>query len=102
LEKFLDMQLASFSGFVRTLFYMIMFYYVFKFLAKLFLPILVKKAVEKAGENFQQQQQYAQQQYAQNSRRYNNKDEIIVDTARSKNPKETKKVGEYVDYEEID
>jgi hypothetical protein len=89
-----------------------MFYYVFKFLAKLFLPILVKKAVEKAGENFQQQQQYAQQQYAQqqyeqqqysqNNRRYNNQDEIIVDTARYKNPKETKKVGEYVDYEEID
>ncbi|MCZ8228250.1 DUF4834 family protein [Flavobacterium sp.] len=101
------MQLASFSGFVRTLLYMIMFYYVFKFLAKLFLPILVKKAVEKAGENFQQQQQYAQQQYtqqqyAQNNRRYSNQDEIIVDTARSKNPKETKKVGEYVDYEEID
>jgi hypothetical protein len=81
---------------------MIMFYYVFKFLAKLFLPILVKKAVEKAGENFQQQQQYAQQCHAQNNQKYNNQDEIIIDTARSKNPKETKKVGEYVDYEEID
>ena len=101
------MQLASFSGFVKTLFYMIMFYYVFKFLAKLFWPILVKKAVEKASENFQQQQQYAQQQYtqqqySQNNRRYNNQDEIIVHTARSKNPKKTTKVGEYVDYEEID
>ena len=81
---------------------MIMFYYVFKFLAKLFLPILVKKAVEKAGENFQQQQQYAQQRHAQNNQKYNNQDEIIIDTARSNNPKETKKVGEYVDYEEID
>lgn len=96
------MQLASFSGIIKTLLYMIMFYYVFKFLAKLFLPILVKKAVEKAGQNFQQQQRYTQQQYAQNSKNYNNQDEIIVDTARYKNPKETKKVGEYVDYEEID
>jgi hypothetical protein len=96
------MQLASFSGFIKTLLYMIMFYYVFKFLAKLFLPILVKKAVEKAGESFQQQQQYSQQQYTQNNRNYTHHDEIIVDTARSKNPKETKKVGEYVDYEEID
>ncbi|MGL5112311.1 MAG: DUF4834 family protein [Flavobacterium sp.] len=79
-----------------------MFYYIFKFLAKLFLPMLVKKAVEKAGENFQQQQRYSQQQYTQNDTRYKVQDEIIVDTARSKNPKETKKVGEYVDYEEID
>lgn len=96
------MQLASFTGFLKTLLYMVMFYYIFKFLAKLFLPLLVKKAVEKAGQNFQQQQQYAQQQYTQNNKKYTNQDEIIVDTARSKNPKETKKVGEYVDYEEID
>ena len=51
---------ASFSNFIRTVFYVIMFYYLFKFLARLFLPMLVKKAVEKAGENFQKQQQYAQ------------------------------------------
>lgn len=96
------MQTASFNGFIKTLFYMIMFYYVFKFLAKLLLPLLVKKVVQKAEENFHQQQQYSQHQYTQNSTHYSNQDEIIIDTARSKNPKETKKVGEYVDYEEID
>ena len=51
------MQEASFSNFIRTVFYILMFYYLFKFLARLFLPMLVKKAVEKAGENFQKQQQ---------------------------------------------
>jgi hypothetical protein len=35
---------------------MIAFYYIFRFLAKLFLPLLVKKAVEKI-ENAKQQQQ---------------------------------------------
>ena len=49
------MEMASFAGFIETLFYILMFYYVFKFLARLFLPYMVKKVVEKAGKNFQQQ-----------------------------------------------
>jgi hypothetical protein len=93
------MQEASFSGFIRTLFYIMAFYYIFKFLAKLFLPVLVKKVVEKAGENFQKQQQNAQGNSWQKTA---NNDEIIYKTDTSKNPRETKKVGEYVDYEEID
>ena len=93
------MQTASVPNFIRTIFYIIMFYYIFKFLAKLFLPILVKKAVEKAGENFQKQQQYAQGNTWQKT---SNNDEVIIDTANAQKPRETKKVGEYVDYEEID
>lgn len=93
------MQEASFSGFIRTLFYIIAFYYIFKFLAKLFLPLIVKKVVEKAGENFQQQQQNARENSWQKTP---NNDEIIIDTANAKKSRETKKVGDYVDYEEID
>lgn len=93
------MQDASFSGFIRTLFYILAFYYIIKFLAKLFLPLLVKKVVEKAGENFQQQQQNARGNSWQKTP---NNDEIIIDTANAKKSRETKKVGDYVDYEEID
>ena len=93
------METASFTGFVKTIFYILMFYYVFKFLAKLFLPLLLKKVVQKAGENFQQQQRNGQDNSWQKT---NARDEIIYDTATVKNPKETKKVGDYVDYEEID
>ncbi|MFV7234202.1 MULTISPECIES: DUF4834 family protein [Flavobacterium] len=93
------MQTASFSGFIKALFYMVAFYYIFKFLAKLFLPLLVKKVVEKAGQNFQQQQQNAQDNSWNTTQ---SKDEVIYNTANAKNPRETKKVGEYVDYEEID
>ena len=97
------MQTASFSGFIRAIFYMIAFYYIFKFLARLFLPLLVKKAVEKAGESFQQQQQQQYQRAQQTTwKKTPNDDEIIIDTANSKNPRETKKIGDYVDYEEID
>jgi hypothetical protein len=98
-KKYLIMQEASFSSFIRTIFYILAFYYIFKFLARLFLPLLVKKVVEKAGENFQKQQQYAQGNSWQKT---TNNDEIIIDTANAKKSRETKKVGDYVDYEEID
>ncbi|APA00844.1 MULTISPECIES: DUF4834 family protein [Flavobacterium] len=92
------MQEASFTGFIKTLFYIIAFYYIFRFLAKLFLPLLIKKVVEKAGENMQQQQrQY--QDFQQNTKEG---ETSIYNTQNVKQPRETKKVGDYVDYEEID
>ncbi|MCL6461930.1 protein of unknown function [Flavobacterium micromati] len=92
------MQIASFTGFLKVLFYMIAFYYIFRFLAKLFLPLIVKKVVEKAGQKMQHQQQQQQN----NWKKTQTTDEVIYNTTNSKNPKETKKVGDYVDYEEID
>ncbi|PTT15771.1 DUF4834 domain-containing protein, partial [Flavobacterium sp. HMWF030] len=44
--------------------------------------------------------QYSQDTTWQKTR--SNNDEIIIDTANAKKPRETKKVGDYVDYEEID
>ena len=98
-KNYTIMQEASFSGFLKTIMWVIAFYYIFKFLAKIFLPVLVKKAVEKAGENFERQQQYGQSNW---QKKHTNNDEIIINTANAKNPRETKKVGDYVDYEEID
>ncbi|MES2239690.1 MAG: DUF4834 family protein [Bacteroidota bacterium] len=93
------MQVASFTGFIRTLFYILTFYYIFKFLAKLFLPVIVKKVVEKAGENLHQQQQ---RQYQDSWQKNQNDDAVIYNTDNVKKSRETKKVGDYVDYEEID
>ena len=92
------MQTASFSGFLETILYVLAFYYIFKFLARLFFPILVKKVVEKAADNFQQQYQSQSQQ---NQASAGGKD-ISYDEAQQKKPRETKNVGEYVDYEELE
>ncbi|MBE0391352.1 hypothetical protein HNQ02_001065 [Flavobacterium sp. 7E] len=93
------MQTASFYGFIRTLFYIIAFYYIFKFLAKLFLPLLLKKVVQKAETNFKQQHQNTQDNSWNKSQA---EQEVFYKPPTSKNYKETKKVGDYVDYEEID
>lgn len=91
------MEQASFSGILKTIFYILAFYYIFKFLARLFLPILVKKAVEKAGENFQRQYQATYTNYSNQAQ-----DEFVNTAPKSDKPRETKKVGEYIDYEEIE
>ena len=90
------METASFAGFIKIIFYIIIFYYVIKFVARLLLPLLIKKAVEKAGENFQQQNPYSQTRSASIN------DDTIYNTSKTEKPRETKKVGEYVDYEELE
>jgi hypothetical protein len=50
LKKYLIMQTASFTGFIRILFYILAFYYIFKFLAKLLLPLIVKSGKESRRE----------------------------------------------------
>ncbi len=92
------MQTASFNGLLKSILYIFAFYYIFKFLARLFLPIVVKKVVDKAGQNFQEQYQSQQSQNQKSS----SNDEIIYNNTTSTKPREIKKVGEYVDYEEID
>lgn len=93
------MQDASFAGFIKTIIYIVAIFYIVKFLARLFFPILVKKVVEKAGENFQNQQQNAQDSSWQKKSKSN---DVIIDTSNAKKSRQTKKVGDYVDYEEID
>ena len=90
------MQTASFEGILKTIFYFIAFYYVFKFLARVFLPILMKKAVQKASENFQQQSNESFQNRSDSSA------PDMQSASKNANPRETKKIGEYVDYEEIE
>ena len=82
------MQEAAFSNLIEDIFIIILIYYAIKFIAQLFLPVLAKKVVEKASKQFQQQQyQNTNQQQPQNN---NDK------------PHETKNVGEYIDYEEVE
>jgi hypothetical protein len=93
------MQSASFIGFIKTIIYILAVFSIVKFLAKLFFPILVKKVVKDATENFQKQQQYTQ---GNSWKKTPNNEEVIINATKAKKPRETKKIGDYVDYEEID
>lgn len=86
------MQEASFSGFMKMIIYMIGFYYLIKFLARIFLPIILKNVVEKAQDNFNKQQE----NYTQNNTNQG------FNTSKKENPKPTKQIGDYIDYEEVE
>ena len=84
------MEMASFSGFLRTLGIIVLVYYLFKFAMRIFAPIIVQKAVNKMQQKMQDQ--YKEQQEKQQDK---------TTQTNQRFPKEKKKVGEYVDYEEI-
>ena len=84
------MEMASGSSLLRTLAIIILCYYLFKFLVRIFAPIIMQKAVHKMQEKMQEQYN-KQQEQQQNT------------TAQSAQfqSKEKEKVGDYIDYEEI-
>jgi len=84
-------------GALKAIFYILLFYYVIKFLARLFLHVIAKKVVEKASQQFQQQQQNYQYQNQQNTQNQTNEGQ-----GSNAKPKEKKIVGDYVDFEEIE
>ncbi len=87
-----------FAGLLKTIFYLLLFYYGFKFLARLFAPFLMKKAAETI-------QKKAAQQYQNHSKKEDTVKEgqTIIDKKPTHSQSASKKtVGEYVDFEEID
>ncbi|NMH26784.1 DUF4834 family protein [Flavobacterium silvaticum] len=92
------MDTASFNGFLRTVIYIVFFYYLFRFVARLLFPVLVKKAVAHAEEKFRSEYGgYTKQDYSRKP-----DGDISIDTTNAKPTREKKKVGDYVDFEEID
>ncbi|MEO0038999.1 MAG: hypothetical protein RIQ59_2210 [Bacteroidota bacterium] len=82
------MQEASIGSLIEDIFVILIIYYGIKFVMQLFLPLMARKVVEKANEQFQQQYQQNTNSQPQNKQ--------------AEKPKETKNVGEYIDYEEVE
>lgn len=82
---------ASVVGLLRTILIIIAVYYIIKFLARIFAPKMMqyaaKKMQEKMQDQFREQQEFNQAQ--------STKEPITK-------KKSTEKVGEYIDFEEID
>lgn len=92
------LQYASLTGFLRTILIILLIWYGVKLLSRIFAPLLMRYVAKKAEQKFGGQFN----QYQQPQPEKKKEGEISID----KMPKDTKasnkKVGEYVDYEEID
>ena len=89
------MQEASIQG-LWFILLLILGYYVFKWLARIFLPVIMQKAVRNFERKVKEQQGY--QEPVDHVR----EGETIVDKKPVQQKESNNNVGEYVDYEEVD
>ena len=82
-------------GLLRTILFIILFYYIIKFLMRLFAPFLIKKVAEKMQEQ-------AKQQYGNQQQSTVKEGETVIDKAPRNQRQSKDDIGEYVDFEEID
>ena len=93
------LQYASVTGLMRTILIILLVYFGFKILARLFAPVLFKYVTKKAEKKFGQQ--FGNQNANQTNQPPKKEGETVID--KIPNTKSSNKdVGEYVDYEEID
>lgn len=87
-------------AFLKTLIIIVAIWYFFKFAFRFFGPILIKKAINKAEQSFQQRAQDYYNQNTQEEDSYSNR-ENQREKFDNGIPREKKKVGEYIEFEEI-
>lgn len=93
------MQTASATGLLRIILYILLVWYGVKILTRIFAPYFVrymsKKVQERFGGQFQQQKQQPEKNQPKEG-------ETVIDKMPQQHQTSNKKVGEYIDYEEID
>jgi hypothetical protein len=93
-------QEASVMGLLRTVLIILLIYFGLKILARIFAPLLLrfvaKKAEQKFGEQFGGFKNQANQEKRQKE------GETVIDKMPNQNKSSNSKVGEYIDYEELD
>ncbi len=81
-------------GLLRTVLLLVVIYYLFRFIGKLVLPILLSKYVSKmTNPNFKQQQ------YSETVK--NDEGKVTIQKTATHNKMTSSDMGEYVDYEEV-
>ena len=83
---------------LRTILIILFVYYLFKVLSKLFAPVLIRYASKKMEKKFGE----AFQQHKKNTQQTKEEGEISIEKKPKSTPESSKKVGEYIDFEEID
>ncbi len=91
------MQEAGVINFMKTILIIVAIYYVLKLIARFVLPLFLKKMMQKVEKKFKEQQH-------QNSSNETHvkEGETIIDKAPSTRAENSKNVGEYVDYEDVE
>ena len=95
-------QEASVMGLLKTVLIILLFYFGFKILARLFAPLLLRFVAKKAEQKFGDQFGGFKNQANQKQQQKEKEGETVIDKMPNQNKTSSDKVGEYIDYEEID
>ncbi|WP_299117054.1 DUF4834 family protein [uncultured Winogradskyella sp.] len=95
-------QEASAMGLLRTILIILLIWFGLKILARLFAPLLIRFVAKKAEEKFGQQFGGFQNQSQQRAEQQRREGDTVIDRMPNRNTKSNEKVGEYIDYEELD
>ncbi|WP_276166587.1 DUF4834 family protein [Zobellia alginiliquefaciens] len=88
-------------AFLKTILIIVLIYYLFKILVKMFAPKIFGYAARKTQEHFNEKfGDFAQQNNAQ--RQHEQVGDVIIDKKPSRKTSSNNKVGDYIDFEEID
>lgn len=82
-------------GLLRTILIILTFYYVFKLISRYVLPFFLKRYINKVQDRARQQYQNQQEPTVKVG-------ETVIDKKPLNTNQSNNKVGEYVDYEEVD
>lgn len=94
----LMLQEASLYGFVRTILIIVLVWYAIKILTRLFAPFLMRYMSNKVQQKFEGQ--FGQQQQRQQPKQ--KEGETVIDKIPNRDSSSNSKVGEYIDYEEVE
>jgi len=86
-------------AFLKTILIILLVYYLFKILVKMFAPKIFGYAAKKTEEHFKEKfGEFTQQ----NNRQEDRVGDVIIEKKPSKKGGTSEKVGDYIDFEEID
>jgi hypothetical protein len=86
-------------AFLKTILIILLGYYLLKILARLFAPKIINYAAKKTESHFKQ----AFEGFEQQGNSYkSDAGDVIINKKSSKRKDESEKVGEYIDFEELD
>ncbi len=95
-------QEASVMGLLKTVLIILLFYFGFKILARLFAPLLLRFVAKKAEQKFGGQFGGFKNQANERQQQKQKEGETVIDKMPNQNKTSSDKVGEYIDYEEVD
>lgn len=88
------------TGILKTILFLFVLYYAWKLMFRLFFPVVLRKATEKAQQTMKERMRHAYEQQQNRNKAYQ-EGEVVIQKGAEKAPSVAENDGEYVDFVEV-